>query len=131
MLRSIMSRQAYMAKPYSGIRFPVSKILTGFRSMSTAEEQLMDDYEKKIFGILKESFQPKNLQVKDVSGGCGSMFAILVESEKFKGIPMIRLISQRSFKRRDFEMAWNSVENQVYLRRSIDEKRYMYIIITL
>ncbi|KRZ99511.1 uncharacterized protein AC631_04730 [Debaryomyces fabryi] len=85
-----MSRQAYMAKPYSGIRFPVSKILTGFRSMSTAEEQLMDDYEKKIFGILKESFQPKNLQVKDVSGGCGSMFAILVESEKFKGIPMIK-----------------------------------------
>mmetsp|Transcript_7257 Transcript_7257/g.9187 ORF Transcript_7257/g.9187 Transcript_7257/m.9187 type:complete len:117 (-) Transcript_7257:65-415(-) len=90
MLRNIISRQGYMTKPYTGMRLPFTKVQTGFRSMSTAEEQLMDDYEKKIFKILKESFQPKNLQVKDVSGGCGSMFAILVESEKFKGIPMIK-----------------------------------------
>lgn len=62
---------------------PVSR-----RFMST--EPPMDDYEKKIFDILHEHFEPKNLQVKDVSGGCGSMFAILVESEKFKGIPMIK-----------------------------------------
>ncbi|KAK6462502.1 bola protein [Scheffersomyces coipomensis] len=50
----------------------------------------MDAYEKKIYEILKQEFSPKNLEVKDVSGGCGSMFAILVESEKFKGIPMIK-----------------------------------------
>lgn len=50
----------------------------------------MDAYERKVYDILKENFTPKNLEVKDVSGGCGSMFAILVESEKFKGIPMIK-----------------------------------------
>ncbi|ODQ82517.1 hypothetical protein BABINDRAFT_31158 [Babjeviella inositovora NRRL Y-12698] len=50
----------------------------------------MDDYEKKIFGILQEKFQPEKLQVKDVSGGCGSMFAILVEANAFKGLPMVK-----------------------------------------
>lgn len=50
----------------------------------------MDDYERKIFDILKLEFNPANLEVRDVSGGCGSMFAILVESEKFKGVPMIK-----------------------------------------
>lgn len=50
----------------------------------------MDQYELKIFDILKEEFSPENLEVKDVSGGCGSMFAISIESEKFKGIPMIK-----------------------------------------
>lgn len=50
----------------------------------------MDDYESKIYKILETEFSPQNLEVRDVSGGCGSMFAILVESEKFKGIPMIK-----------------------------------------
>lgn len=50
----------------------------------------MDDYEHKIYDILHNSFTPKDLVVKDVSGGCGSMFAILIESEQFKGIPMVK-----------------------------------------
>lgn len=57
----------------------------------------MDDYERKIYHILKDCFTPKDLLVKDVSGGCGSMFAILIESEQFKGISMIkqhRLVNQ-------------------------------------
>ncbi|KAG7191698.1 uncharacterized protein KQ657_002834 [Scheffersomyces spartinae] len=50
----------------------------------------MDSYEQKIFDKLQAQFEPTKLEVKDVSGGCGSMFAILVESNKFKGIPMIK-----------------------------------------
>lgn len=50
----------------------------------------MDEYEQKIYDILQNQLDPKNLVVKDVSGGCGSMFAIEVESSKFKGIPMIK-----------------------------------------
>lgn len=50
----------------------------------------MDEYEQKIYTKLQDHFQPKSLEVKDVSGGCGSMFAILVESEKFKGLSMIK-----------------------------------------
>ncbi|CAN3358957.1 bolA-like protein 3 [Diutina catenulata] len=57
----------------------------------------MDSYEQKIYDMLKSHFTPQKLMVKDVSGGCGSMFAIEVESDSFKGIPMIkqhRLVNQ-------------------------------------
>lgn len=50
----------------------------------------MEQYEQKIYNILEKHFQPSNLAVRDVSGGCGSMFAITVESPQFKGIPMIK-----------------------------------------
>jgi stress-induced morphogen len=55
-----------------------------------SQEATMDEYEQKIYDKLKHHFNPIDLHVKDVSGGCGSMFAILVQSEKFKGIPMIK-----------------------------------------
>lgn len=48
------------------------------------------EYEQKIYNMLNERFSPARLEVQDVSGGCGSMFAILVESKDFKGIPMIK-----------------------------------------
>lgn len=50
----------------------------------------MDEYEQKIYDKLRLHFNPLDLQVKDVSGGCGSMFAILVQSEQFKGLPMVK-----------------------------------------
>lgn len=30
------------------------------------------------------------LQVQDISGGCGSMYALEIESAKFKGLPVIK-----------------------------------------
>ncbi|GME79115.1 unnamed protein product [Ambrosiozyma monospora] len=50
----------------------------------------MDDYESKIYQILEERLEPKSLSVRDISGGCGSMFAISVESGKFKGLTMVK-----------------------------------------
>lgn len=50
----------------------------------------MEPYEQKIYDILHSHFSPTTLDVRDVSGGCGSMFAITVESSKFKGIPMVK-----------------------------------------
>ncbi|KAF3991618.1 hypothetical protein FT663_01455 [Candidozyma haemuli var. vulneris] len=61
---------------------------TWTRPFSTAEP--MGSYEQKIYDILKDHFDPSTLQVRDISGGCGSMFAITVESSKFKGITMIK-----------------------------------------
>lgn len=86
MIRSLVARQTSRSYPNVSI-MTTQRLNFSFRSMSTA---LMGEYEKKIYDILHDKFQPKNLQVKDVSGGCGSMFAINVESEKFKGIPMIK-----------------------------------------
>ncbi|KAI5959119.1 hypothetical protein CANMA_004137 [Candida margitis] len=58
--------------------------------MQSTTSHQMGEYESKIYKKLQDEFDPVNLQVQDVSGGCGSMFAILVESPKFKGLPMIK-----------------------------------------
>lgn len=34
--------------------------------------------------------QAKNIQVSDVSGGCGAMYEILVESSEFQGISRVK-----------------------------------------
>ncbi len=41
--------------------------------------------EAQIKDILTRDFQPVKVEVKDVSGGCGAMFDIYVESSKFNG----------------------------------------------
>ncbi|SCW01429.1 LAFE_0D12376g1_1 [Lachancea fermentati] len=46
--------------------------------------------EKLVFEKLKKQLEPKQLQVRDVSGGCGSMFAIDITSQKFKGLSMVK-----------------------------------------
>ncbi|KAG7879305.1 hypothetical protein KL905_003296 [Ogataea polymorpha] len=50
----------------------------------------MDEYESMIYKKLAQELEPSNLSVRDISGGCGSMFAINIESPKFKGLPMIK-----------------------------------------
>lgn len=39
----------------------------------------------KIIRTLTEKFTPSDLQVQDISGGCGSFFAIMLKSKEFKG----------------------------------------------
>lgn len=68
----------------SFLRQPIRR---GLRLMSSPP---MEQYEQKIYDLLHNHFKPSNLAVKDVSGGCGSMFAITVETPQFKGIPMIK-----------------------------------------
>jgi stress-induced morphogen len=53
-------------------------------------EVRLSDYEQKIHNILANELHPQSLEVMDISGGCGSMFAINVTSEKFKGLSMIK-----------------------------------------
>ena len=47
-------------------------------------------YEREIYDKLTAKLAPAELAVQDVSGGCGSMFAIKVVSDKFKGVPMVK-----------------------------------------
>jgi stress-induced morphogen len=39
---------------------------------------------------LVAEFAPTQLEVKDISGGCGSMYGIEVCSEKFRGLNMLK-----------------------------------------
>jgi stress-induced morphogen len=46
--------------------------------------------EKHIYEKLEDELKPVILDVRDVSGGCGSMYAINIISEKFNGLSMIK-----------------------------------------
>ncbi|XP_037027865.1 bolA-like protein 3 [Bradysia coprophila] len=47
--------------------------------------------EKELEEALKSKFvQAKNIQVSDVSGGCGAMYEIVVESSEFEGISRVK-----------------------------------------
>jgi len=50
----------------------------------------LDEKELKVFNMLKEGLNPVRLEVQDVSGGCGSMYALDIVSEQFKGLPIVK-----------------------------------------
>ncbi|KAK4561836.1 hypothetical protein LTR86_004516 [Recurvomyces mirabilis] len=50
----------------------------------------LDESERKIFQTLKTELQPTRLEVQDISGGCGSMYALDIVSEQFTGLPVIK-----------------------------------------
>ncbi|KAI0921936.1 hypothetical protein AcW1_004218 [Taiwanofungus camphoratus] len=59
------------------------------RSYVTTAQQL-DEGERTIFNKLTEKFSPTELQVQDVSGGCGTFYQIIISSEAFKGVPTVK-----------------------------------------
>ncbi|KAJ9054512.1 hypothetical protein DSO57_1013590 [Entomophthora muscae] len=50
----------------------------------------MTEGETNIYNKLKEHFEPSILEVSDISGGCGSMFAINLKSSKFNGKGLVQ-----------------------------------------
>ncbi|XP_015766970.1 PREDICTED: bolA-like protein 3 [Acropora digitifera] len=59
--------------------------------------QAESEAEKKLAEILKKSFTASQITVRDISGGCGAMYEIFVESEDFRGKKQVhqhRLINQ-------------------------------------
>ncbi|VDC06218.1 unnamed protein product [Peniophora sp. CBMAI 1063] len=60
------------------------------RAYSVAPPPDLDEGERNIFSKLAERFQPSALNVQDVSGGCGSFYAIAITSDAFKGLSTIK-----------------------------------------
>lgn len=50
----------------------------------------LDERELHVFRKLTEALEPSRLEVHDVSGGCGSMYAIEIASQRFKGLNMMK-----------------------------------------
>nr|CAX73411.1 putative bolA-like 3 [Schistosoma japonicum] len=58
-------------------------VLRSIRYMATARES-------KIEALLRKNFPKARLvSVSDVSGGCGAMFEIVVETEEFVSLPVL------------------------------------------
>jgi len=50
----------------------------------------LTESEQAIFNKLFDHFQPSKLQVQDISGGCGTFFAIGITSAAFKDLSLIK-----------------------------------------
>jgi len=77
--------------------FRPSSIQTSIRFASTETPQatpeppdFLSEGELKIFNIIKEELKPIKLEVQDVSGGCGSMYALDIVSDQFKGLNVMK-----------------------------------------
>ena len=55
-----------------------------------APERELTAAETRIRTVLEAQFQPTKLIVEDQSGGCGAKYAVLVVSEAFRGVPLVK-----------------------------------------
>ncbi|KAH7061085.1 bola protein [Macrophomina phaseolina] len=83
--------------PPAPARAPVSLrqcVPAARRAMSIAAAPEPPDYlsegELHVFNKIKDNLVPVRLEVQDISGGCGSMYALDIESPKFKGLTVIK-----------------------------------------
>ncbi|KAI9351992.1 bola-like protein [Obelidium mucronatum] len=63
------------------------------RLFSTAAAKPADSLtagEQRIHSLLNAALSPAKLNVKDVSGGCGAMYAVEVASAQFKGLSLVK-----------------------------------------
>ncbi|ORY93796.1 bola-like protein [Syncephalastrum racemosum] len=60
------------------------------RSFSTSEALRLSEGEKLIADKLTKALNPHKLNVVDVSGGCGSMYAIDIASKAFEGSTIVK-----------------------------------------
>ncbi|SAM86422.1 related to AIM1-cytoplasmic protein involved in mitochondrial function or organization [Ustilago bromivora] len=71
-------------------RFTSTSLLRNTSTAAPSAEEPATAGELKIREILKQRFQPSVLKVQDVSGGCGSFYAIELSSKEFKGMPTVK-----------------------------------------
>ncbi|KAI0721946.1 bola protein [Cerioporus squamosus] len=67
------------------------------RWYAASQANFATEGEKVIYDKLTEKFRPTELHVEDVSGGCGTFYNIIIASEEFKGLPLVkqqRLVNQ-------------------------------------
>ncbi|KEQ79564.1 bola-like protein [Aureobasidium pullulans EXF-150] len=103
---SLVTRQLHhlsIARPIANTRTTLSTLYTRrFNSSEAASAaaapesaaveapDYLDEKELHIFQKLNTELEPTKLEVQDVSGGCGSMYALDIVSSKFKGLSVIK-----------------------------------------
>ncbi|KAL7904726.1 bola protein [Trichoderma velutinum] len=74
------------------------------------QEADMSPAESSIAAILAEKLNPTSLLVQDISGGCGSMYAIDITSPAFKGLNMLKQQRMVNAALGDLVKEWHGVQ---------------------
>ncbi|OBT99444.1 hypothetical protein VE01_02908 [Pseudogymnoascus verrucosus] len=107
-LRAAPRRLPLAYRPYSST--PTSAAAPA----QPAEDALshLSPAEQRIHNSLSAGLSPSSLHVQDVSGGCGSMFAIEIASSAFTGVGMLaqqRMVNKLLKEQMD-EEGWHGVQ---------------------
>lgn len=101
--------QMQTARAFSTTRF--------FRS-DAPEAAQGTEAEQAIAALLTDKLSPSSLLVQDISGGCGSMYAIDISSAAFKGLSILKQQRMVNAALGDVMKSWHGVQ----LRTSIPEE---------
>ncbi|ROW15005.1 hypothetical protein VPNG_03488 [Cytospora leucostoma] len=112
-------RQPTPSRTVPAIRFYSSAASTGASTSETLSEttsgvlekpDFLNDAESTIWGRLVKEFDPVELVVQDISGGCGSMYGIEISSEKFRGANMLKQQRMVNAILGDLMKGWHGVQ---------------------
>ncbi|WVN86693.1 uncharacterized protein L203_101865 [Cryptococcus depauperatus CBS 7841] len=91
MFRQYLAATGYIIPSFTSSASLRASTMRVFKNYSTpAGNPPQDDGEQKIYAKLRERFPGTRLEVQDVSGGCGSFYAILISSPAFKGLSTVK-----------------------------------------
>lgn len=75
----------------------------------------MNAAETQIWRRLAEDFSPERLVVRDVSGGCGSMYLIEVTADMFRGKRELQQQRMVLASIKDLREGWHGVQLRTYV----------------
>ncbi|KAG6092857.1 hypothetical protein E4U30_004871 [Claviceps sp. LM220 group G6] len=79
-------------------------------AQASPEQPSMSPAEESIAERLRKELQPTEVLVRDVSGGCGSMYAIDIASPAFKGLSMLKQQRMVNAALGDLMRGWHGVQ---------------------
>ncbi|KAG6115348.1 hypothetical protein E4U13_002826 [Claviceps humidiphila] len=79
-------------------------------AQASPEQPSMSPAEESIAERLRKELQPTEVLVRDVSGGCGSMYAIEIASPAFKGLSMLKQQRMVNAALGDLMRGWHGVQ---------------------
>ncbi|CAE7188274.1 hypothetical protein P3342_008910 [Pyrenophora teres f. teres] len=93
-------------------RFAIPCIRAYSQSANTTPQapDYLNEAELHVFNKIQAELEPVKLEVQDISGGCGSMYAIEVESPKFKGLTVIKQHKMVNEVLKDEIKSWHGVQ---------------------
>ncbi|EPE05454.1 hypothetical protein F503_02193 [Ophiostoma piceae UAMH 11346] len=83
---------------------------TSSSSSTIPKPDFLDEAESHVWDLLVAEFDPKELSVRDISGGCGSMYGIEISSEKFRGANMLKQQRMVNAALGDLVKSWHGVQ---------------------
>ncbi|KUI56262.1 Altered inheritance of mitochondria protein 1 [Cytospora mali] len=106
--RTVPTHNHYSSAASPGASAPVTE--SEPTSSALEKPDFLNEAESTIWDRLVTEFNPVELVVQDISGGCGSMYGIEVSSEKFRGANMLKQQRMVNAVLRDLMKGWHGVQ---------------------